>query len=164
MVLEDMPDHEDSFPGCGERDEFFAFFVGKSNGLFDKDVFIGKERFFDHGIMGGCRCGYGDGLDVWVGEQFGIVAETGNIRVFFLYGLKPFLVIVADGVEGIDLVEIPDKIFSPVAAANDGDVFFHPSYISPMIIFLFFGLITKKIYRLPPLELFILYSLFDFNC
>jgi len=125
MVFEDMADHEDSFSGCGERDELFAFFIGKGNGFFDKDVFIGKERFFNQGVMGGCGCGYGDGFDVWVSEQFGIVAETGDIRVFLLDGLKPFFVIVADSVERVELVEISDKIFSPVTAANHSDFFGH---------------------------------------
>jgi hypothetical protein len=51
------------------------------------------------------------------------IRESGDLRIPFFEGFQGTLIDVADAVESVKLMKIPDEVLSPISRSDDDDVF-----------------------------------------
>ena len=119
MVVKNVADKECFLFLRGQAYQFFAVGLIEGKGLFYKDVLPGVEGLFGDFVVKSGRGGDDDGLDAGILKHPVDVVGYGNIRVGFDHVFTNVVRAVADGFKDAKLVEVADKVFTPVACADD---------------------------------------------
>src|SRR5579862_7177218 len=121
MVAKDVPYHQDPTILLRDPHEIFAMFDIDSQRLFDEDIFASHQSGFGHLVVSDRRCGQGNRIDGWVGQQPGIVGLEPDSLVTALTGRFRGRVCVAENLQRSEIVEVPYEVLTPITNADYGD-------------------------------------------
>jgi len=125
VILQQMSYHQHQVSVLGKLNKFEALCLVEDQRLFHIYMLACQKRLACQCEMGLGRGGDHDALDVFPAQHI-IQSQAGvQARILFLEMAEHGLVLVADELEGAEVVVVTHQVLAPVTGADDGDVGIH---------------------------------------